>query len=66
MNPKGGDYVNFNVDKVMKELDTEILKTASKSRYKIECPTCHKNIFVKSGHNVCPNCGDDINVHLKL
>lgn len=42
------------------------LKKELKKPVEIDCPKCKASIKAKPGHNVCPNCGADVNFNLKV
>lgn len=56
--------------KFMKALEKDakdiVTKQAVTAKYDIECPKCHANIKAQPGRNVCPKCGEEINLKLDI
>lgn len=48
----------FDFDKLEKDIKSKALHT----QFDFEYPHCHQTIKVKYGSNVCPSCGQKINV----
>ena len=56
----------FNEDAI-KEAALQAAKQKAKTMtFDIECPHCHVAINVPVGQSVCPACGGDIDLKLKL
>ena len=47
-------------------LDKVVKDAAMEMTYDIECPHCHVAINVPVGQSVCPACGGEIDLKLKL
>lgn len=56
----------FNEDAI-KEAALQAAKQKAKTMtFDIECPHCHVAINIPVGQSVCPACGGDIDLKLKL
>lgn len=56
----------FNEDAI-KEAALQAAKEKAKTMtFDVECPHCHASINVPEGESVCPACGCEIDLKLKL
>lgn len=56
----------FNEDAI-KEAALQAAKEKAKTMtFDVECPHCHASINVPEGESVCPACGGEIDLKLKL
>lgn len=70
MGREGGDELGMKI-KINKSALDKVVKNAAMAKamemtYDIECPHCHAAINVPVGQSVCPACGGEIDLKLKL
>lgn len=58
--------IKINKSALNKVVKDAAMAKAMEMTFDIECPHCHATINVPAGRSVCPACGGEIDLKLKL
>ena len=61
-----GMKIKINKSALNKVVKDAAMAKAMEMTFDIECPHCHATINVPAGRSVCPACGGEIDLKLKL